>query len=179
MGLWIHYLPKKTKILPSYSNTNKRCILVITLKYIKRWGLYKWVINHEILLRLVVLIVTFSSTESDMNTWIGKAWTAIDWLLTLWKSDHSDKIKLNSVNLLPWQYYYMTASLGGKARWELHRDTMCCFEQILEAKPYIPQLYDHLPLITQTIQERWTCRYCWSSKDKLISDILIWSPTYG
>ena len=25
---------------------------------------------------------------------------------------------------------------GEKARWELHKDAACCFEQILEAAPY-------------------------------------------
>ena len=40
------------------------------------------------------------------------------------------------------------------------------------------QLYGHLPLITKTIQVRWT-RHCWRSKDELISDVLLWTPTYG
>ena len=34
-----------------------------------------------------------SSTESDVNIRIGKAWTAIDRLSIIWKSDLSDKIK--------------------------------------------------------------------------------------
>ena len=33
------------------------------------------------------------STETDMNTWLAKAWTAIDKLLVIWKSDLTDKIK--------------------------------------------------------------------------------------
>ena len=37
------------------------------------------------------------------------------------------------------------------------------------------QLYGHLPSITKTIQ----VRHCWSSKDELISDVLLWPPTYG
>ena len=35
-----------------------------------------------------------SSTESNVKICIDKAWTAIDMLTTLWKSDPSDKIKL-------------------------------------------------------------------------------------
>ena len=43
------------------------------------------------------------------------------------------------------------------------------------------QLYGHLPPITKTIQVRRTrhAGHCWRSKDELISDILLWTPTYG
>ena len=43
------------------------------------------------------------------------------------------------------------------------------------------QLYGHLPPITKTIQVR-RARYaghCWRSKDELVSDVLVWTPTYG
>ena len=38
---------------------------------------------------------SISSTESDINTRIGKAWTAIVRLSILWKQDVSGKIKLD------------------------------------------------------------------------------------
>ena len=43
------------------------------------------------------------------------------------------------------------------------------------------QLYGHLPPITKTIQVRWTrhAGHCWRSGDVLISDVLLWTPTYG
>ena len=43
------------------------------------------------------------------------------------------------------------------------------------------QLYGHLPPITKTIQVRRTRQagYCWRSRDELISDVLLWTPTYG
>ena len=43
------------------------------------------------------------------------------------------------------------------------------------------QLYGHLPLITKTIQVRRTrhAGHCWRSRDELISDVLLWTPTYG
>ena len=43
------------------------------------------------------------------------------------------------------------------------------------------QLYDHLPSITKTIQVRRTRRagHCWRSRDELIRDVLLWTPTYG
>ena len=40
------------------------------------------------------------------------------------------------------------------------------------------QLYSHLPPITKTIQVR-RARHCWRSKDELVSDVLLWTPTYG
>ena len=43
------------------------------------------------------------------------------------------------------------------------------------------QLYGHLPPITKTIQVRQTrhAGHCWRSRDELISDVLLWTPTYG
>ena len=43
------------------------------------------------------------------------------------------------------------------------------------------QLYGHLLPITKTIQARRTrhAGYCWRSRDDLISDLLLWTPTYG
>ena len=37
------------------------------------------------------------------------------------------------------------------------------------------QLYGHLPSITKTIQ----VRHCWRSRDELIRDVLLWTPTHG
>ena len=43
------------------------------------------------------------------------------------------------------------------------------------------QLYGHLPPITKTIQVRRTryAGHCWRSRDELISDVLLWTPTHG
>ena len=43
------------------------------------------------------------------------------------------------------------------------------------------KLNGHLPPIMKTIQVRRTrhAGHCWRSKDKLISDVLLWTPTYG
>ena len=43
------------------------------------------------------------------------------------------------------------------------------------------QLYGHQPPITKSIQVRRArhAGHCWRSKDKLVSDILLWTPTYG
>ena len=43
------------------------------------------------------------------------------------------------------------------------------------------QLYGHLPPITKTIQIRQTrhAGHCWRSRDELVSDVRLWTPTYG
>ena len=43
------------------------------------------------------------------------------------------------------------------------------------------QLYGHLPPITKTILVRRTrnAGNCWRSRDELISDVLLWTPTFG
>ena len=43
------------------------------------------------------------------------------------------------------------------------------------------QLYCHLSPIMKTIQIRWTkpAGYCWRRTDKLISDVLLWTPSHG
>ena len=47
--------------------------------------------------------------------------------------------------------------------------------------PMKHQLYGHLPPITKTIQVRRTrhAGHCWRSKDELVCDVLLWTPTYG
>ena len=46
--------------------------------------------------------------------------------------------------------------------------------------PTKQQLYGHLPPITKTIEVRRTRHvgHCWRSKDKLRSDILLWTPSH-
>ena len=43
------------------------------------------------------------------------------------------------------------------------------------------QLYGHLPPITKNIHARRTrhAGHCWRSKDKIVSDVLLWTPAYG
>ena len=43
------------------------------------------------------------------------------------------------------------------------------------------QLYGHLPPITKTIQVRRTrhAGHCWRTRDELIRDVLLWTPTHS
>ena len=51
----------------------------------------------------------------------------------------------------------------------------------LRQHPKRHQLYGHLPPITKTIQARRTrhAGHSWRSRDELISDVHLWTPTYG
>ena len=45
-------------------------------------------------------------------------------------------------------------------------------------QPTRHKLYGHLPPIMKTKRTR-HAGHCWRSKDELISDVLLWTPTYG
>ena len=70
---------------------------------------------------------------------------------------------------------------GEKAWRQLHKNTASNIEQVLEAQPTKQQLYGHLPCIMKSIQVRRTRHmgHCWRSKDKLISNILLWASSHG
>ena len=66
---------------------------------------------------------------------------------------------------------------GEEARRQVHKNAASNLEQV----PTRHQLYGHLPPITKTIQVRRTrhAGHCWRSRDELISDVLLWTPTHG
>ena len=128
-----------------------------------------------------------SSTEKDIDTWLTKAWTAIDKLSIIWKSDLTDKMKRSFSKAL-----VVSILLYGCTTWtitkrleKLDGNYSRMLQSILNKSwwqhPTRHQLYDHLPPITKTIQVRRTrhAGYCWRSMEELISDVLLWTPAYG
>ena len=102
-----------------------------------------------------------SSTEKDINMWLTKAWTAIDKLLVIWKSDLTDKMKRSffqaaSVSIL--LYGCTTWTLTKRLEKKLDRNYMRMLQAILNKswrqQPKKDQLYGHLLSITKTIQVR-------------------------
>ena len=79
--------------------------------------------------------------------------------------------------------HYLDANktAGKKTLRQLHKNTASNIEQVLEATPTKQQLYSHLPGIMKTIQIRQTrhSEHCWRSRDELISDVLMWTPSHG
>ena len=70
-----------------------------------------------------------------------------------------------------------------KTRRKLHKNVESSIEHVLATTPHETPTIRTLapPPITKTIQVRRTrhAGHCWRSKDELISDVLLWTPTYG
>ena len=129
-----------------------------------------------------------SSTEKDIDTRLTKAWTAIDRLSIIWKSDLTDKMKRSffqaavvSILLYGCTTWTLTKRLERRLDGNYTRMLRAVLNKSWRQHPMRLQLYGHLPPITKTIQVRRTrhAGHCWRSKDELISDVLLWTPTYG
>ena len=129
-----------------------------------------------------------SSTEKSINTRLTKAWTAIDRLSITWKSDQTDKMKRSffqavvvSVLLYECTTWTLIKWLEKKLDGNYTRMLRAILNKSWRQNPTRHQLYGHLPPITKTIQARRTrhAGHCWRSRDELISDVLLWTPTYG
>ena len=66
----------------------------------------------ELVDKVTYLGSSVSSTEKDINTRLAKAWTAIDRLSVIWKSDLTEKIKRNFSKQWSCRYCYMDALHG-------------------------------------------------------------------
>ena len=129
-----------------------------------------------------------SSTEKDIDTGLTKAWTAIDRLSIIWKSDLTDKMKRSffqavvvSILLYGCTTWTLTKRLERRLDGNYTRMLRAVLNKSWRQHPTRLQLYGHLPPITKTIQVRRTrhAGHCWRSNDELISDVLLWTPTYG
>ena len=125
-----------------------------------------------------------TSTEKDIDTRLTKAWTAIDRLSIIWKSDLTDKMKRSFFQAAILLYGCTTWTLTNRLE-KLDGNYTIMLRAILNKSywqhPTRHQLYGHLRPITKTIQARRTrhAGQCWRSRDELISDVLLWTPTYG
>ena len=129
-----------------------------------------------------------SSTEKDIDTRLTKAWTAIDKLSVIWKSDLTDKMKPSfvqaavvSILLYGCTTWTLTKQLEKKLDGNYTRMLRAILNKSWRQHPTKHQLYGHLLPITKTIQVRRTrhAGHCWRSRDELISDVLLWTLAYG
>ena len=131
---------------------------------------------------------SISSTEKDIDMRLTKAWTAINRLSIIWKSDLTDKMKRSF-----FQAAVVSILLYGCTTWtlikRLEKKLDSNYTRMLRAilnKSWWQhltrhQLCGHLPPITKIIQVRRTrhAGHCWRSKDELVRHVLLWTPTYG
>ena len=128
-----------------------------------------------------------SSTDKDIDTQLTKVWTAIGKLSIIWKSNLIDKMKRSffqaavvSILLYGCPTWTLTKRLEKKLDGNYARMLRAILNKSRQQHPKNHQLYGHLPPITKTIQIRRTrhAGHCWRSRDELISDVLLWTPTY-
>ena len=128
-----------------------------------------------------------ASTEKDFDTRLTKAWTAINRLSIIWKSDLTDKMKrsffqaaVTSILLYGCTTWTLTKRLE-KLDGNYTRMLRAILNKSWRQHPTRHQLYGHLPPITKTIQVRRTrhAGHCWRSRDELIRDVVLWTTTYG
>ena len=84
-----------------------------------------------------------SSSKKDIDTRLTKAWTAIDKLSIIWKSDLTNKMKRSFfqaavVSIVPIWMHYLDANktTGEKARRQLLKNAASNIEKVLEATPH-------------------------------------------
>ena len=129
-----------------------------------------------------------SSTEKDIDTRLTKAWTAIDRLLIIWKSDLTNKMKRSffqaaivSILLYGCTTWTLTKRLKKKLDVNYTKMLRAILNKSWRQHPMRHQRYGHLTPITKTIQVRRTrhAEHYWRSKDELINDVLLWTLAYG
>ena len=128
-----------------------------------------------------------SSTEKDTDTRLTKTWTVIDWLSIIWKLDLTDKMKRSffQAAVVPILLYGCTTwTLTKRLEKKLDGNYTRMLRAILNKswRQHLTrhQLNGHLHPITKTMQVRRSrhAGHCWKSRDELISDVLLWTPTY-
>ena len=126
--------------------------------------------------------------RKNIDTRLTKAWTAIDRLSIIWKSDLTNKMKRSffqavvvSILLYGCTTWTLTKWLEKKLDGNYTRMLRAIMNESWRQYPTRHQLYGHLPPITKTIQVRRIrhAGHCWRSRDELISDVLLWTPAYG
>ena len=128
------------------------------------------------------------SNEEDVEARLAKAWTAINRLSIIWKSDLTDEMKrsflqaaVTSILLYGCTTWTLTKRLERKLDGNYTRMLRAILNKSWRQHTTRHQLYGHLPPITKTIQVRRArhAGHCWRSRDELISDVLLWTPTHG
>ena len=130
-----------------------------------------------------------SSTETDINPRLAKAWAAIDRLPVIWKSDLDDKNKrsfFQAAVMLILLYgcttWTLTKRMEKKLDGKLHKNAASYIEQVPEATPHKATAYSatyHPSRKLSKLDEPDMRDTAGEVGDELISDILIWNPSHG
>ena len=142
--------------------------------------------------KFIYLGSSISSTEKDINMRLTEAWTAIDRLSVIWKSDLTDKMKhsffqaaVMSILLYGCTTWTLTKRMEKKLDGNYTRMLQAILNKSWKQHPTKHQLYGHLSPITKKYpisHHKKISRHaghCWRSRDELISDVFLWTPSYG
>ena len=118
-----------------------------------------------------------SSTEKDIDTRLTKAWTAIDTLSIIWKSDLTDKMKRSF-----YQAAAVSILLYGCTTWTLtkHKNEGAILNKSWRPYPTRPQLYGHLE--KQGRAHKWYTPMdprIWPSKSRMTSSNIYTAAMWG
>ena len=116
-------------------------------------------------------------------------WLFYSYLQTyIWKSDLTDKMKhsffqeaVMLILLIGCTTWMLTKHMEKKLDGNHTRMLRAILNKFWRQHPTKQQLYGHLPPIMKTIQFRRTrhAGHSWRSRDELISDVLLWTPSHG
>ena len=131
---------------------------------------------------------SIQSTDKDMQIRKGKAWTALNKLEKIWKSNLSMKLKRNLFTAV-----VESVLLYGSTTWTLTKKQASqldgTYTRMLRAvlniswkkHPTRKLLYGNLPTVSHKIRDRRLrfAGHCYRNKSELASELLLWKPTYG
>ena len=129
-----------------------------------------------------------SSTKIDIDTQLAEAWTTIDRISVIWKSDLTNKMTcsfLQAAVVLTLIYgcttWMLTKRMQEKLESNYTRMLLAIFNKSWRQHPTKQQLYGYLSPIMKTIKIRRTrhAGHCSRSRDELISDVLLWTSSNG
>ena len=140
------------------------------------------------LFKFTYLGSSVSTTETDINTRLAKAWAALDRLSVIWKSDLTDEMKCSffkaavvSILLYGCTTWSQTKRLEKRLDGNYTKRLWAILNKSWRQHLTKQQLYGHSPPITKPIKIRRTryAGHCWRSRDELIRDIFLWTPSHS
>ena len=128
--------------------------------------------------------------QTSTRDWQRHGQLTIDyqWLSVIWKSDLTDKMKRSffqavvvSILLYGCTTWTLTKCMEKKLDGNYTRMLWAILNKFWRQRPTKQQLYGHLLPIAKTNKIRQTrhAGHCWKSRDELISDVLLWTPSHG
>ena len=199
--LSIRYIISRTKFQSNFKKNQLRNISTIHIHTYIHTTIHKYVQTYmQTYLRIHIYIHKYKFTYTHIHIYIHTdmqisintyrrtcMYMYISLSLSIiWKSDLTDKMKHSfyraavvSILLYGCTTWALTKRLK-KLDGNYTRMLRAILNKSWRQHPTRHQLYGHLPLIRKTIQVRRTrhAGHCWRSRGELISDVLLWTPTY-